>query len=101
MRRHAPMAWDGQRLPDMFHLHGLGILLHLVPTPSRVVDSTMASVRLATAAGMMKGIAVGMEEATEVTAAGVREMTRPETGKNPGPGSRRVSQSSSALEGRE
>ena len=54
----------------------------------------LADLRLATAAGMVKGIAVGMEEAS------VGEMTRPATGKNPGPGGRRVSQSSSALEGR-
>ena len=33
MRRHACMAWDGQRL--MFDFRGLVSLLHLVPAPSR------------------------------------------------------------------
>ena len=49
---------------------------------------------------MVVRIAVGTEEAIEVTAVDVGEMTHPETGKNPVQGGRQVPQSASALEGR-
>ena len=52
----------------------------------------LAELQLATAAGMVKEIAVGTMRANEVTA--------PRDGKNPGPGGRQVPQSSSALESR-
>ena len=45
MRRHAPVAWNGQHLSDMFHFRGLVSLLHLVPTPSRVVTNGVEKVR--------------------------------------------------------
>ena len=54
----------------------------------------LADPRLATT------VAVGMEEAMEVTAVDVGEMTHPETGKNPVQGGRQAPLSASALEGR-
>ena len=60
----------------------------------------LADPRLATTVGMVVRIAVGTEEAIEVTAVDVGEMTHPETGKNPVQGGRQVPQSASALEGR-
>ena len=60
----------------------------------------LADPRLATTVEMVVRIAVGTEEAIEVTAVDVGEMTHPETGKNPVQGGRQVPQSASALEGR-
>ena len=60
----------------------------------------LADLRLATTVGVVVRIAVGMEEAIEVTAVDAEETTRPETGKNPVQGGRQVPQSASALEGR-
>ena len=41
MRRHAPVAWNGQHLLDMFHFRGLGILLHLVAAWSQIDDGAV------------------------------------------------------------
>ena len=60
----------------------------------------LADLRLATTVGVVARIAVEMEEAIEVTAVDVGEMTHPETGKNPVQGGRQEPQSASALEGR-
>ena len=60
----------------------------------------LADLRLATTVGVVVRIAVGMEEAIEVTAVDAGETTRPVTGKNPVQGGRQVPQSASALEGR-
>ena len=57
----------------------------------------LADLRPATTVGVVVRIAVGMEEAIEVTAVDAGETTRPETGKNPVQGGRQVPQSASAL----